>query len=382
MKTLLFLLTIFLFLYLVLLQSCHKEIHKMESITKENFGYMPDGTGVDLYTLTNNKGMVVKITNYGGIITSILVPDKNGVLGDVVLGYDNLSGYLDKTPYFGSIVGRYGNRIANGKFVLDGTEYRLATNNGPNALHGGLKGFDKVIWEVKEIQETTKLGLELNYLSKDMEEGYPGNLDVTVTYLLTEDNAVRLEYLATTDKKTILNLTNHSYFNLKDGGATPILDHEMKINADRFTPVDQTLIPTGELSSVSGTPFDFRQPHKIGDRINAENEQIKFGGGYDHNFVLQGEMGELRLVAQVFESGSGRIMEVFTTEPGVQFYTGNFLDGTITGKNGNVYDYRHGFCLETQHFPDSPNKANFPSAVLEPGQQYQSTTIYKFSVKQ
>jgi aldose 1-epimerase len=353
----------------------------MTVFKKSNFGKLPNGSSANLYTLTNNNGMEVKITNYGGIITSILVPDKAGKISDVVLGYDDLSGYLDKSPYFGCIVGRYGNRIANGKFSLDGEEYSLATNNGPNALHGGLKGFDKIVWQVKELPRDGNLGLELKYVSKDMEEGYPGNLDVTVTYILTEDNALRIDYLAITDKKTVLNLTNHSYFNLKDAGASPILDHFIKLNADKFTPVDETLIPTGELRSVENTPFDFRQPHTIGERINAENEQIKFGGGYDHNFVLHGEMGQLRVIAEIFEPTSGRVMEVFTTEPGVQFYTGNFLDGSITGKNGNVYQHRHGFCLETQHYPDSPNKPEFPSTILEPGQKYQSTTIYKFSVK-
>ncbi len=357
-----------------------KETHSMK-LEKQPFGTTEDGTAVDRYTLSNANGMKVQITNYGGIVTSILVPDRNGKLADVVLGYDNLDGYLKNNPYFGCIVGRYGNRIARGKFKIDGKEYSLATNNGPNHLHGGIKGFDKVVWTAKEIRGQQTVGLELSYLSKDGEEGYPGNLAVTVAYTLTNDNALRIDYQATTDQPTICNLTNHSYFNLKDAGATPILDHELLLDADYITPVDSTLIPTGKLQPVAGTPFDFKTPTAIGARIDAADEQIRFGRGYDHNFVLNGQPGKLRLVGRLSEPASGRVLEVYTTEPGIQFYSGNFLDGSITGKNGTVYQFRHGLCLETQHYPDSPNQPNFPTTVLKPGEKYQTTTIYKFSIQ-
>ena len=351
-------------------------------IEKQSFGKTEDGMAVDLFTLTNANGMKLKITNYGGIVTSIFVPDKDGNLGDVVLGYDDLQGYLKNNPYFGCIVGRYGNRIARGKFTLNGKTYTLATNNEPNHLHGGVKGFDKVVWAAKEVKDKDTVGLELTYLSKDGEEGYPGNLSVKVIYTLTNDNALRIDYEATTDQPTVVNLTNHSYFNLKDAGASSILNHELMIDADYITPVDETLIPTGELRSVEGTPFDFRTLTVVGDRIDSDDEQIKFAGGYDHNFVLNGKAGELRLVGKLFESTSGRVIEVWTTEPGIQFYSGNFLDGTITGKKGIVYQYRHGLCLETQHYPDSPNQPNFPSTTLNPGEKYQTTTVYTFLVKQ
>ncbi|MDZ7319745.1 MAG: galactose mutarotase [candidate division KSB1 bacterium] len=360
--------------------STEQESHAMK-IEQQPFGKTADGIAVDLYTLTNANGMKVQITNYGGIVTSILVPDKNGKLGDVVLGYDNLEGYLKSNPYFGCIVGRYGNRIARGKFSLNGKEYSLATNNGPNHLHGGIKGFDKVVWNAKAIPGTGEARLKLTYLSKDGEEGYPGNLSVTVVYTLTNDNALRIDYEATTDQSTICNLTNHSYFNLKDAGATPILNHELQLDADYITPVDSTLIPTGKLQPVAGSPFDFKNPTPIGARIDADDEQIRFGGGYDHNFVLNGQPGELRRVGKLSEPTSGRVLEVWTTEPGIQFYSGNFLDGSITGKNGTVYHFRHGLCLETQHYPDSPNQPNFPTTVLNPGEKYQTTTIYKFFVQ-
>lgn len=350
-------------------------------IEKQPFGKTKDGTAVALYSLTNVNGVTVKITNYGGIVTSILVPDKNGNLGDVVLGYDNLEGYLKNNPYFGCIVGRYGNRIARGKFTLNGKTYTLATNNEPNHLHGGIKGFDKVVWTAKEIKGEDTVGLELTYLSKDGEEGYPGKLSVKVSYTLTNENALRIDYDATTDQPTIVNLTNHSYFNLKDAGANPILDHELMLDAEYFTPVDETLIPTGELRAVEGSPFDFKNPNKIGARIGVDNEQIKFGLGYDHNFVLNGKTGELRLAGKLIESTTGRILEVWTTEPGIQFYSGNFLDGSIIGKNGTVFQHRHGLCLETQHYPDSPNQPNFPTTVLNPGEKYQTTTVYKFLVE-
>ncbi|HWP46191.1 MAG TPA: aldose epimerase family protein [Candidatus Limnocylindrales bacterium] len=350
-------------------------------IEKQPFGKTPDGTPVDLYTLTNDNGMVVKITNYGGTVTSLIVPDRNGKMGDVVLGYDNLDGYLKNNPYFGCIIGRYANRIAKGRFVLNGVEYKLAQNNGENHLHGGIKGFDKVVWNAKEVKAGNGVGVELSYLSKDGEEGYPGNLSVTVTYVLTNNNELKINYLATTDKDTVVNLTHHSYFNLAGAGEGDILGHELMINADKFTPVDKTLIPTGELRSVKGTPMDFTQSTAIGARINQEDEQLIFGKGYDHNWVLNIVEGALTRVARVYEPKTGRVMEVFTTEPGMQFYTGNFLDGTITGKGGKVYYQRYGFCLETQHFPDSPNKPQFPSTVLKPGQTYRTTTVYQFSTK-
>lgn len=349
-------------------------------IDKKDFGKISDGNRVDLFTLVNDNKMRVQITNYGGTITSIFVPDKKGNLADVVLGFDNLEGYLKKCPYFGCIIGRFGNRIAKGRFVLDGKEYQMAINDGPNHLHGGLKGFDKVIWFSDIIERKDRIALKLSYLSKDGEEGYPGNLTVEVIYWLNNENEIIIEYHAKTDKKTIVNLTNHSYFNLRDAGHTPILNHELTLHADYFTPIDKTLIPTGELRKVENTPFDFRKPVKIGARIEVEEEQIKFAGGYDHNLLLRGRAGELRLVAKACEPETGRVLEVLTTEPGIQLYSGNFLDGTIEGKNGIVYHKRHAFCLETQHYPDSPNKPDFPSTVLIPGEVYKSTTIYKFSI--
>ena len=346
----------------------------------QQFGKTAEGEDVQIYTLTNSSGMEVRIMNYGGVIVSVKVPDKSGALSDVVLGCDTLDGYLKGVPYFGALVGRYGNRIARGKFELDGQTYTLARNNGENALHGGLKGFDKVVWAAEPFEKDGASGLVLKYTSADGEEGYPGKLDVTVTYTLTADNSIRIDYEAVTDKPTVVNLTNHSYWNLKDAGATPILDHEVMLNCDRFTPVDAGLIPTGELKPVEGTPFDFRAPEKIGARIDADDEQIKRGGGYDHNFVINHTGEGLQLAAKVTEPTTGRVMEVLTMEPGVQFYTGNFLDGTITGKGGTLYQKRSGFCLETQHFPDSPNQPDFPSTTLRPGEIYKTTTVYKFSV--
>jgi aldose 1-epimerase len=351
------------------------------SISSEPFGTLPDGTEVELFTLTNAGGMQAKITNYGGIITHLFVPDNTGELGDVVLGYDNLDDYVKQNPYFGAIIGRYGNRIAKGKFTLNGEDYTLAINNGENHLHGGLIGFDKVVWSAAASTTDNAAVLELQYSSADMEEGYPGKLDVLVTYSLTNDNELVMNYKAMTDKPTVCNLTNHSYFNLKDGGASSILDHVLQINAVHYTPVDEGLIPLGIFATVEDTPFDFLQPTAIGARIDQDDEQLKLGGGYDHNYVLNEPAWELRLACTVAEESTGRFMEVFTTEPGVQFYSGNFLDGSITGKNGAVYQQRHGFCLETQHFPDSPNQPNFPSVVLEPGDTYNTTTIYKFAVK-
>ncbi len=349
-------------------------------ITKRQFGKLADGTPVDLYTLRNANGAEAGISTYGGLLIFLQMPDKNGKFGDVVLGYDNLDDYIKDSPYFGALVGRYGNRIAKGKFTLDGKEYTLAINNGPNALHGGLKGFDKVLWNAKILVNQAGPSLELHYVSKDGEEGYPGNLSVTAVYTLMADNSLKLEYTATTDKDTVINLTEHSYFNL--AGKSNILNHVVMIPADKFTPVDSTLIPTGELKPVEGTPFDFRQPTAIGARINQTDEQIKFGGGYDHNWVINKPMGQLGLMARVYDPSSGRVMEIYSTEPGLQFYTGNFLDGKLTGKGGWKYEYRNAFCMEPQHYPDSPNHPEFPSVVLKPGETYQNTIIYKFSVQQ
>ncbi len=348
-----------------------------EEPSMQVFGTLPTGEEVPIYTLRNANGVEARITSYGATLVSLRVPDRDGNLADVIFGFDSLEGYLGDPPYFGAIVGRYGNRIALGKFTLDGQEYTLATNNGANSLHGGNRGFDKVLWN----GEMEGDRLILTYTSPDGEEGYPGTLTATVTYSLTEDNALQIDYEATTDKPTVVNLTNHAYFNLRDAGASPILDHQMMINADAFTPVDEGLIPTGEIRPVDGTPFDFREPTAIGARIDADNEQIRFGGGYDHNFVLNRTSEGLALAARVYNSTTGREMEVLTTEPGVQFYTGNFLDGTITGKGGVTYQRRSGFCLETQHFPDSPNKPEFPTTVLRPGETYRTTTLYRFSAR-
>ncbi len=350
-------------------------------VDKASFGTV-DGKEAFLFTLANARGMTTTITNYGGIVVTLTAPDREGKFDDVVLGYDKLDGYLKETPYFGAIVGRYGNRIGKGRFTVEGKEYTLAINNKPNALHGGLKGFDKVVWDAESFIEADSVGLKLTYLSKDGEEGYPGNLKSTVTYRLTNDNELRIDYEATTDKATPVNLTNHSYWNLAGQGKGDILDHEIMLNADRFTPVDETLIPTGELRPVKDTPFDFTKATRIGARINNQgDQQIKFGLGYDHNFVLNRIGSGLTLAAKVTEPKSGRVMEVLTTEPGVQFYTGNFLDGSIVGKGGRVYKHRYGFCLETQHYPDSPNKSQFPSTILKPGQQYRTTTVHRFFAK-
>ena len=352
------------------------------SIDKQVFGKTDDGTAVDIYTLKNASGAEVRITNYGGIVVSLKVPDKNGKFDDVVLGYDNLDGYLkNNSPYMGALIGRYANRIAKGKFSLNGKEYQLAVNNGANHLHGGVKGFDKVIWSAKPLRVANGAALKLTYVSKDGEENYPGNLTATVTYTLTDANELRIDYSATTDQRTIVNLTSHSYFNLAGQGNGDILKHRLYLNANRFTPTDAGSIPTGELRSVQGTPFDFLKARSIGERIDQDDEQLKFGSGYDHNFVLNKQGKRLTLAARVYEPNTGRTMQVFTTEPGMQFYSGNFLDGSITGKDGKVYNRRYGFCLEAQHYPDSPNEPKFPSVLLNPGQKYTQTTIYKFSAK-
>jgi len=345
----------------------------------EPFGTAPDGTPVEIHTLRNAAGMEARICTYGGIVVSLKVPDRDGNLGDVVLGYDGLDGYLKESPYFGCLVGRYGNRIAGGRFTLDGTTYVLATNNGPNHLHGGLVGFDKRVWSA--VAERGPLGprLVMTYVSADGEEGYPGKLSVKAVYTLTEGNGLRLDYEATTDKPTVVNLTQHSYFNL--AGRGDILGHEVQIDADRFTPVDATLIPTGELRPVAGTPFDFRRPTAIGARIGQDDEQLRYGGGYDHNWVISKPYGQFARQAVVHEPTTGRVLEVWSTEPGLQFYCGNFLDGSITGKGGWVYGHRNGFCMEPQHYPDSPNQPAFPSVVLRPGRTFRSTMEYRFSAR-
>jgi aldose 1-epimerase len=348
------------------------------TIEKTDFGQV-DGQMAQLFTLRQANGGVVKITNYGGIITSWLAPDKNGQLADVTLGYDSLAGYLATSPYFGAIVGRYGNRIAKGKFALGGKTYTLATNNAPNHLHGGNKGFDKVLWQAAEFQTDSTVGLKLSYLSQDGEEGYPGNLAVEVTYTFGPDHSLRMDYRATTDQPTVVNLTNHAYFNL--AGVGIILDHQLMLKAGRYLPVDKTLIPTGELAPVQGTPFDFAAPTAIGARIGQDHPQLKIGGGYDHCWVLDREGQGLELVASAYEPTSGRVLEVLTTEPGLQLYTGNFLNGSIRGKGGTAYAHRAGFCLEAQHYPDSPNQPSFPSVVLQPGQTYQTSTVYRLGVR-
>lgn len=350
-------------------------------IKKQSFGTLADGTDIALYTLVNARGMRATITNYGGIVVSLAAPDRGGNFADVVLGFDTLAEYVTHSPYFGCLVGRFGNRIANGRFTLEGVEYVLAQNDGQNHLHGGIKGFDKVVWTPCAFETAAGPALVLVYASPDGEEGYPGTLSVTVTYTLTDDNALKIDYTATTDKPTVVNLTNHSYFNLSAGAAETILDHELLINADTFTPVDGTLIPTGELRSVAGTVMDFRTATPVGARIHADDAQLKFGGGYDHNWIVSGAPGALRLAARVYEPSSGRVMEVHTTEPAIQFYAGNLMPPTLPGKGGRVYLRRGGFCLETQHYPDSPNKPEFPSTTLEAGQAYQTTTVYKFSAQ-
>jgi aldose 1-epimerase len=352
-----------------------KEIKPM-SIHSEPFGQTPDGRQVNMYTLTNPNGIRVRITNYGAILVSLEVPDRDGKLADITLGYDKLDGYITRHPYFGATVGRYANRIGNARFVLNDVEYKLAANNGLNHLHGGIMGFDKVVWKVEdERAESDSALLKLSYLSKDGEEGYPGNLSCTVTYTLTKEDELKISYEAETDKATVVNLTNHSYWNLAGQGNGDILGHELMLNADKYTPVDEGLIPTGEIRSVKDSPMDFTKAMTIGSRIG------RVEGGYDHNYVLNSSGSKLALCARVYEPTSGRVMEIHTAEPGVQFYTGNFLDSSITGKSDRVYKKHYGFCLETQHFPDSPNKPDFPSVVLKPGQKYSTVTVHKFYTK-
>lgn len=369
---------------MVCLVGCNSLSHSNSNgtITSADFGTTPDGTTIQRYTLRNSKGMEADIITYGGIVQSLKVPDKNGNIGDVTLGYDYLDGYLTNSPYFGALIGRYGNRIGGGTFTLEGQTYHLPQNDHGNTLHGGPKGFDKQVWKVvKADVGPDGPELVLNYLSKDGDQGFPGDLDATATYTVTKDNALKLQFMATTDKPTVVNLTHHSYFNLAGQGNGTILNHVLYINADDFTPVDSKLITTGELEPVVGTPFDFRNPTIIGLHINDDNQQLKYGPGYDHNWVINKPLGKFGLMARVSDPDSGRVMEVWSDQPGLQFYTGNFLDGTIHGKDGKVYQYRGAFCMEPQHYPDSPNKPNFPSVELKPGQTYHNTIVYKFSVQ-
>jgi len=344
------------------------------------FGTTADGKAIEIFTLRNAKGVEARVMNYGGIIVSLKTPDRAGKLDDIVLGFDSLAPYLKGTPYFGAIIGRYGNRIGHARFALDGKTYELAKNDGPNHLHGGVRGFDKVVWAAEPFERATERGLVLKYTSPDGEEGYPGTVAATVTYTLNDANELAVDYAATTDKPTPVNLTQHSYFNLAGAGSGDILGHQLMIAASNVTPVDSTLIPTGLLAPVAGTPFDFRTPTAIGARINVADVQLKNGKGYDHNWVLDRKGAGLELAAKVTEPTSGRTLEVRTTEPGLQFYSGNFLDGTIKGKGGRVYGHRSGFCLETQHYPDSPNQPSFPSTILRPGQEYRTHTVFAFGV--
>ncbi len=352
------------------------------TLTREPFGKTQDGEEVDLFTFTNSNDVQIRIMTYGGIITHIITPDKNGKPDDITLGFDSLERYLQGHPNFGALVGRYANRIAGGKFTLDGQEYSLPINNGPNSLHGGLKGFDKKVWKAKQVEQKGLPALELTYISKDMEEGFPGTLTNRVIYSLSPDNELTIEYFSHTDKATPINLTNHAYFNLNGHQKDQdVLNHVLLLNADRFTPADKTLIPIGELRDVEGTPLDFTTPVAIGERIDSDDEQIAIAGGYDHNFVLNKVDDELSFGGQVYEPVSGRVLEFYTTQPGVQLYTGNFLNGKVIGKNNRAYNRRYGFCLETQHFPDSPNQPDFPSTILRPGEEYHHVTIYKFYTK-
>lgn len=354
--------------------------HQLPSnVEKASFGTTPDGESVDIYTLKNKNGLIAKISTYGALLTEMHVPDRDGKLGDITLGFDSLEAYVNGHPYFGATVGRYGNRIAKGKFTLDGVEYTLATNNDPNHLHGGDKGFDKRVWSARALNSDSGAAVEFSYTSKDGEEGYPGNLTSIVVYTLTDENELTVDYKATTDKATVLNLTNHAYWNLKGEGTGDILGHELELVSDFYTPVDDSLITTGEIRPLDGLPLDFRTPTAIGARIA---QMTGDPGGYDHNFVLRKSgIDKLELAARVHEPTTGRVLEILTTEPGIQFYSGNFLDGTLTGKSGGIYNKHNGFCLETQHFPDSPNKPHFPTVVLRPGETYTHHTVHRFSTR-
>jgi aldose 1-epimerase len=371
------LLAILIFLF----AACNSNRKDPNPVTTAIFGKLPDGRNVRKFTLANATGASIQAIEYGATITSLCMPDRNGKIQDVVLGYDSLQGYVDGTFYFGAIVGRYGNRIGKGQFQLDGKQYQLTVNNGENHLHGGKVGFNKVFWEGKILTDAAAPSIQFQYVSRDGEEGYPGTVTLKVTYTLTDKNELRITYEGTTDKPTILNPTQHSYFNLTGDPTQTILNHMLKIEADSITPVDKGLIPTGMLLNVAGTPMDFRSATEIGLRINEPNEQLQFGQGYDHNWVLQGNSGQVRKAAELFDPKSGRLLTVLTDQPGLQFYSGNFLDGTAVGKNGISYKLRTGLCLETQAFPDTPNKPLFPQVTLKPGQVYHQTTIYQFSAK-
>ena len=376
-------LSILLFLSFISCENITKEneIMSLVNIDKKPFGVTKDGIDINQYILKNANGMQITVINYGGIITSWKAKDRDGSYEDIVLGFDNLSDYESSSPYFGALIGRYGNRIKEGKFTLDGVDYTLEVNNGENHLHGGVKGFDKVIWEVdKEVKESSA-SLILRHISTDMEEGYPGNLDVKVIYTLTNDDELKVRYEAETDKKTIVNLTQHSYFNLSANLSRDILAHQITIDADSFLPVDKTLIPSGELRDVEGTPFDFRVPKRVGDDINEDYTQLTFGNGYDHCWVLNNQNEGVRFVASAYDTLSGRSLEIFSDQPGIQFYSGNFLDGTLKSKDGGNYEFRSGFCLETQHYPNSPNQESFPSVILNPGEKYNTETIFRFSTR-
>ena len=373
-------------LFSLIIVSCENILKKnkvmsLVSIEKKAFGKTKEGLNVDQYILKNRNGMEISAINYGGIITSWKAKDRDGNYQDIVLGFDNLSEYESESPYFGAIIGRYGNRIAKGKFTLNDENYNLAVNNGENHLHGGIKGFDKVVWDTREVVDDSTASLVLSYVSDDMEEGYPGNLKVKVTYTLDNNDKLSVKYEAVTDKTTIINLTQHSYFNLSADFNKNILDHDILINADSFLPVDSTLIPTGEIRNVGDTPFDFRRPKNVGDEINNSNKQLMIGNGYDHCWVLNNQDKGLRFVASAYDSSTGRLLEVFSDQPGIQFYSGNFLDGSLKSKIGGTYDFRSGFCLETQHYPNSPNEMSFPSVTLNPGEKYMTETIFKFSSK-
>lgn len=368
-----------LFLFLICLTIC--ESSWGSAISKKHFGKLPDGRVVDIYTLTNQNGMKVQIMNFGAAITSVVVPDRDGHFADIALGFDNFNQYLCDNPYLGGIVGRYGNRIANGRFKIDGVEYVLNTNNNGQHLHGGIKGFDRVLWEARSFKNDNGVGVTLNYFSKDGEENYPGNVSATVTYTLNNKNEIKIDYLVTTDKATPVNLTQHGYWNLAGQGNGTILDHIMQINADSYIPTDSVAIPTGEITPVTGTPMDFTKPKAIGKNINDDFVQLKYGKGYDHNWVLNNDGNEIRFACSVYDPKSGRELKIYTTEPGMQFYSGNFLNGSIIGKDGKKYEYRSAMVLETQHFPDSPNHSNFPSTILQPGKPYISHTTYQFCTR-
>ena len=377
---------VYYLIFSLIIVSCENMLKKnkampLVSIEKKAFGKTKEGLNVDQYILKNRNGMEISAINYGGIITSLKTKDRDGNYQDIVLGFDNLSEYESESPYFGAIIGRYGNRIAKGKFTLNDENYNLAVNNGENHLHGGIKGFDKVVWDTREVVDDSTASLVLSYVSDDMEEGYPGNLKVKVTYTLDNNDKLSVKYEAVTDKTTIINLTQHSYFNLSADFNKNILDHDILINADSFLPVDSTLIPTGEIRNVGDTPFDFRRPKNVGDEINNSNKQLMIGNGYDHCWVLNNQDKGLRFVASAYDSSTGRLLEVFSDQPGIQFYSGNFLDGSLKSKIGGTYDFRSGFCLETQHYPNSPNEMSFPSVTLNPGEKYETETIFKFSSK-